>query len=129
MPKMLSSPVPAWTLSLFLAFSGGAQVRITEFMASNTGSTADEDGAFSDWVEIQNTTATNVNLLNWALTDNAGNASKWLFPATNLTPENFCWCSRKERTGASPVSQAKTWLRSPVSSVPQCRKFTDYWKT
>src|SRR5664280_2670276 len=99
MPKILPPPVPVWTLLLFLAFSGDAQVRITEFMASNTSSIADEDGAFSDWIEIQNTTATNVNLLNWALTDSAGNASKWLFPATNLAPGNFLlvFASGKDR--------------------------------
>jgi len=60
-----------------------AEVRITEFMASNTRTLTNEFGQFSDWVEIQNTTTTNVNLFNWALTDTAGNA-KWTFPATNI---------------------------------------------
>ena len=76
-----------------------AQVRITEFMASNTHTLADEDGDSSDWIEIQNTTAADVNLLNWALTDSAGNPGKWPFPATNMTPGGFLvvFASGKDR--------------------------------
>jgi len=66
-----------------------AQVRITEFMASNTQTLYDEDGETSDWIEIQNTSATTVSLLNWALSDTVGNPTKWLFPATNLASGNF----------------------------------------
>jgi len=47
-----------------LAVPVTAQVRITEFMASNTHTLLDEDGDSSDWIEIQNTASTNVNLLN-----------------------------------------------------------------
>lgn len=76
-----------------------AQVRITEFMASNTHTLVDEDGDSSDWIEIQNTTAADVNLLNWALTDSAGNPGKWPFPATNMTPGGFLvvFASGKDR--------------------------------
>jgi hypothetical protein len=76
-----------------------AQVRITEFMASNTHTLADEDGDFSDWIEIQNTSGTNVNLFNWSLTDSAGNPTKWLFPSTNIAPGSFMviFASGKDR--------------------------------
>ena len=75
------------------------QVRITEFMASNTQTLYDEDGETSDWIEIQNTSATNVSLLNWALSDSAGDPAKWLFPATNLASGNFMvvFASGKDR--------------------------------
>lgn len=58
-------------------------------MASNTRTLADEDDDYSDWIEIQNTTDNTVNLLNWSLTDSAGNSGKWRFPATNLPPKSF----------------------------------------
>ena len=64
-------------------------MRITEFMASNSSTLADEDGDFSDWIEIQNTSATNVNLLNWSLTDSASHPQEWLFPATNISAGSF----------------------------------------
>ena len=76
-----------------------AQVRLTEFMASNTHTLVDEDGDSSDWIEVQNPTATNVNLLDWTLTDSAGNPAKWCFPATNMAPGSFLvvFASGKDR--------------------------------
>jgi hypothetical protein len=89
------------TILLFalLSHPATAQVRITEFMASNTQTLLDEDGDSSDWIEIQNTSNGAVNLLNWALTDSAGNPGKWRFPATNLPPKSFLivFASGKER--------------------------------
>jgi len=72
-----------------LSLSAFAQVRITEFMASNTHTLTDEDGDTSDWIEIQNTSSNSVSLLNWALTDSVGNPGKWRFPATNMAPKSF----------------------------------------
>jgi len=68
-------------------------------MASNTRTLTDENGDFPDWIELQNTSATNVNLFNWALTDSAGNPAEWLFPATNIGPGNFLivFASGKDR--------------------------------
>ncbi len=54
-------------------------------MASNASTLADEDGTFEDWIEIHNTGAGTVSLLNWSLTDDATQLAKWRFPATNLT--------------------------------------------
>ncbi|HEX7859134.1 MAG TPA: lamin tail domain-containing protein [Verrucomicrobiae bacterium] len=60
--------------------------RITEFMASNSKTLADEDGEFSDWVEIHNPRQTSLDLANWCLTDDSRLLTKWRFPATNLPP-------------------------------------------
>ena len=56
------------------------QIIISEFMADNKKTLADVDGDFSDWIEIYNTGATNVNLSGWALTDDSTvpPALKWL---------------------------------------------------
>ncbi len=88
------------SLFAFLSVSAVAQVRITEFMASNTRTLMDEDGDSSDWIEIQNTSSNIVSLLNWALTDSAGNPGKWRFPATNMPPKSFMvvFASGKNRT-------------------------------
>lgn len=93
-------------LGLFLAFSAVAQVRITEFMASNSHTLADEDGDYPDWIEIQNTSGAPVNLQNWSLTDKAGTPFKWLFPATNIAANSFLvvFASAKDRRVAgSPL--------------------------
>ncbi|HUR45081.1 MAG TPA: CotH kinase family protein, partial [Candidatus Saccharimonadales bacterium] len=59
-------------------------VRITEFMAENVTTLADEDGDFPDWLEISNSGGTAVNLAGWHLTDNHGNLDKWTFPSVNI---------------------------------------------
>lgn len=62
------------------------QIIISEFMASNTRSVADEDGEFSDWIELLNSGPTAVNLDGWALTDQLDDLRKWRFPAVSLAP-------------------------------------------
>jgi len=76
-----------------------AQLRITEFMASNVSTLADEDGSYEDWIEIQNNSPVTVSLLNWSLTDEVGDLTKWRFPATNLPPGEFLivFASDKDR--------------------------------
>ena len=74
---------------LFSAASAPAQVIISEFMADNKKTLADEDGLYSDWIELYNTSAFPVNLSGWALTDDPAHQKTWLFPATNLTARGF----------------------------------------
>lgn len=54
---------------------------VTEFMASNCGTIADGDSAFSDWIEVHNPTAAAINLAGWHLTDDSANLGKWAFPS------------------------------------------------
>jgi hypothetical protein len=72
-----------------LALSGSvsAQVIISEIMANNTKTLADQDGDYSDWIEIQNTGASEVNLGGWFLSDSATDLTKWRFPAVILVPQ------------------------------------------
>ena len=46
-----------------------AQVVMNEFVAENGASATDEDGANPDWIELLNTTAADVNLDGWFLSD------------------------------------------------------------
>jgi hypothetical protein len=81
-------------------------VRISEFMAVNNATLADEDGDFSDWLEIHNAGIGPVNLGGWHLTDNPGNPDKWTLPVVNL-PANgrlIVFASNKDRSLAgSPL--------------------------
>src|SRR6059036_2079837 len=71
---------------LILAINSVAQEapRITEFMASNSRTLADEDGDSSDWIEIYNPAADTVSLDGWFLTDDANRLAKWRFPNVTL---------------------------------------------
>lgn len=72
---------------------------ITEFMAENDGPLLDEDGETSDWIEIFNPGPGAVNLLNWCLTDNVAQLTKWRLPATNLAANSYLvvFASGKDR--------------------------------
>ena len=75
---------------------------ISEFLASNVGGKLDQNGDASDWIELYNATAANVNLAGWHLTDDAVDLGKWTFPATNLGPGKFLlvFASAKNRAVA-----------------------------
>ena len=103
----LRSLIPVLILALF-SLPATAQIRITEFMASNTHTLLDEDGDSSDWIEIQNTSSNSVSLLNWALTDSAGNPSKWRFPATNIPPKSFMIVFASGKNRPTPGAELHT---------------------
>lgn len=73
---------------------------ITEFMAANDAGLVDEDGDFSDWIEIHNPTNEAVTLDGWSLTDNADELSRWGFPNRSLAPGEYAlvFASGKDRT-------------------------------
>ncbi|NLF39682.1 hypothetical protein GX586_09570 [bacterium] len=91
----------AFVLSTMLCASGShaATVFISEFMAQNDSVLADQDGEYSDWIELYNAGTATVNMLGWRLSDNATAPEKWVFPQTNLAPGRFVivFASGKDR--------------------------------
>ena len=89
-------------LATVLVCGGAAaapSVVISEIMAGNSSTLADEDGDYSDWIELYNSSTNTVNLGGWFLTDKATNLTQWGFPATNLGPSRFMvvFASNKDR--------------------------------
>ncbi|MBZ5640113.1 MAG: CotH kinase family protein [Acidobacteriia bacterium] len=66
------------------ACDAGVELLITEFMALNTKTLADENGDYSDWIEIYNPCLADVDLGGWYLTDDEANLTKWQFPSVHL---------------------------------------------
>ena len=83
----------------FLYSSSGDSLAISEFMAINSNILQDEDGEYSDWIEIYNPGADTVDLLGWSLTDRPYEPLKWLFPQVMLPPDTFIvvFASGKDR--------------------------------
>lgn len=79
-----------------------AEPIISEFLASNGVEQADEDGDFSDWVEIHNPDGSAVNLAGWYLTDNNSNPNKWAFPSVSVPAGGYLlvYASNKDRAVA-----------------------------
>ncbi|WP_265594546.1 lamin tail domain-containing protein [Haloferula sp. BvORR071] len=95
----MQKPLRLLGLPLLLLLPAAANPVITEFMASNQATIADEDGTFADWIEVHNPDPTPVSLDQWCLTDNAAVPNKWVFPAVTLAPGEFkiVWASSKNR--------------------------------
>ncbi len=59
---------------------------LSEFVALNRASLADEDGQFSDWLEIQNRGDSPAALGGYYLTNDAANLTAWQLPQRSLAP-------------------------------------------
>ncbi|MBN2456159.1 MAG: CotH kinase family protein, partial [Sedimentisphaerales bacterium] len=64
-------------------------VIISEFMADNETTLADQDGLYSDWIEIVNLSDFTVNMADWYLTDDPEELDKWTFPDIEIPPAGY----------------------------------------
>jgi len=67
----------------------GTELVITEFMASNAATRTDEDGDYSDWIEIYDPCLPTVDLNGWYLTDDPAQLTRWRFPSVQLSRGGF----------------------------------------
>lgn len=86
-------------LFIFLSLTTAQTVRINEFMALNQSILTDEDGEYSDWIELYNAGSSAVNLQAWGLSDEVEAPYKWIFPDVTLSPGEYLvvFASSKER--------------------------------
>jgi hypothetical protein len=79
---------------------------ISEFMAANESVLADEDGEFSDWIELHNPTDNTIALDGWSLTDDGDQLDEWTLPDATLAPHEYLvvFASGKDRrTSGAPL--------------------------
>ncbi len=74
-------------------------VLITEVLAANTSTVADDQGRYPDWIELHNPTDTPVSLAGYTLTDDPAEPAKWALPAVTLAPGGFLviWASGEDQ--------------------------------
>ena len=88
---------------IFLIFiiniCNGQTIMINEVMESNSSIIADEDGDYSDWLELYNESKQNINLSDYYITDNKYEPNKWRLPNIQLNPNDhlIIFCSGKDR--------------------------------
>jgi hypothetical protein len=84
-----------------------ARLYINEVLSSNDSSEQDEDGDYSDWLEIWNDSDTAVNLDGWGLSDSDSNPFKWMFGEVTIQPGEFLivWASSKNRPAVTNGNQ------------------------
>ena len=64
---------------------GSPVLRISELMHKNRAVLRDEDGDFSDWIELENASDRPLDLGGWSLSDGK-NKERWTLPARTLNP-------------------------------------------
>jgi hypothetical protein len=74
-------------------------IMINELLAANKNGLTDEDGDYSDWIEIYNPGRRPVNLSGWSLTDDRDQLQKWAFPDIVLGSQQYLviFASGKDR--------------------------------
>jgi len=72
-------------------------VILSEMMADNETTLADNFGRFSDWIEIRNLADTPCHLQGWFLTDNRKVPNKWAFPNVTLEARGMLIVFASER--------------------------------
>ena len=77
----------------------GSPIVINEVQSSNRNTLFDEDGDFSDWIELANTSDGPVDLEGYGLSDDATTPAKWRFPALSLEAGGYLvvFASGKDR--------------------------------
>ncbi len=78
-----------------------ADVRISEFLASNDSfAVPGQAGSdFDDWIELENTGTSQVDIGEWTLTDDAAEPAQWTFPVGTMIPANSFLVVRANGTG------------------------------
>ncbi len=95
-------------LGLTIGLRGQASPIITEFMASNDATLQDDDGAYSDWIEIHNSGEQSLSLSGWYLSDEEENKTIWQFPAVTLGAGEYLVVFASNEDRVDPASALHT---------------------
>ncbi|MBK8625320.1 MAG: CotH kinase family protein [Saprospiraceae bacterium] len=77
-------------------------VVLNEFMASNNGIIKDEAGENEDWIELYNTTSTDIDISGFFITDNPDNLEKFVIPEGTIIKANeylIIWADEDQEQG------------------------------
>jgi hypothetical protein len=98
-----------FSLILLPFYLTAQQIRINEIMALNTSTISDNQGMYSDWIELRNTSGTAYDLAGHYITDNASNLTKFRFTLSTgqlVIPANgylLIWASSNPSAGVNHV--------------------------
>lgn len=114
---------PAASASAAQAGTGGSVI-ISELMEKNRAVVRDEDGDFSDWIELHNVSGKAVSLGGWRISDKSGEPG-WAFPDATIEPGEYLlvFASGKDKSGSelhtdfSLSGDETVYLLSPAGSV------------
>ncbi len=83
---------------------------INELMSSNLSTITDEDGDFSDWIELYNAEDTRLSLFNYSLTDNFSDTLKWIFPDISIAPNEYLMIFASGKNSTDKIIHIETMI-------------------
>ena len=105
------SPLSLLAIILVCAEAGWAAPRINEFLASNRLGLVDEDGEYSDWIELHNPDPQPVSLAGYRLTGDPRHEGGWTFPDVTLAPGAYLVVFASGKNRADPGGRWHTDFR------------------
>ncbi|MBC8478830.1 MAG: CotH kinase family protein, partial [FCB group bacterium] len=102
--KKMSIKKYLFLISLIFLCAGLSQtILINEVMSANSTTIADEDGDYSDWIELYNAGETSANLGGVGLSDDPDDLFKWVLPDIQIGPDShlLIFASDKDRSAIS----------------------------
>ena len=124
-----------------LSFYFSQNIQINEVVSSNQSSYFDEDGDNPDWIELYNSSAEDIFLGEWGLSDEPNNPFKWRIPSINLEPESFLLVMASDKNRTDMISDWETvvdledsWqyyvaIQEPDSNWNEINFNPDNWST
>lgn len=87
---------------------GSGEIMITEIINGNKSYLLQPDGNYYDWIEICNRSGQTIDLGGWALSNNAKNPAKWVFPSMQLGAGQFLVVLASGRNMTDPSAVLET---------------------
>ncbi len=96
---------------LTVSLTVNAQILINEVCTSNSSVNPDEDGDYSDWIELYNSGASTIDLFNYSVSDEGTNLRKWILPSYNLAPNAHVLIFASDKNRKSSVNHWETAIK------------------
>ena len=95
-------------LCVFISTFSWSQVFVNEASNANGTTLVQSDGSNPDWIELFNSSTSNINLGGYGLSDDASNPLKWQFPNYNLPANGFLTVLASGQSDTNVVSHYET---------------------
>lgn len=131
MIKRLLSSILGFTAVISLHTSSFSQIVINEIMSSNSNTIADNDGDYSDWIELYNAGTSSINLNGWGISDDVTKLGKWKLPAISIPAGGYqiIWASDKDTSILSSSIHHETILSNTAWKYINPTSSISSWKT
>jgi len=99
-PNGAEHEVFTYSVEIDRVFNGAIQ--INELMVSNDTTVVDNAGEYEDWIELYNSTDTDIDLIGYSLSDKEADLTKWTIDTSIIIPAKgfqIIWCDEDGSQG------------------------------